>query len=128
MRSDEGPIKVVGWGRYAWPGERARRREKEMIRMTEMRSVGVEEPSATNKLTTASNNTSAVPESPDWENTIAATVAADRGLGQILEEETGPVTDDDSWIDVYYDLVAIQYHSLKAGHEYGQYIRDAKNA
>ena len=30
--------------------------------------------------------------------------------------------------DVEYDLVAVQYHSLKAGHDYGQYVRDAKNA
>lgn len=30
--------------------------------------------------------------------------------------------------DVSYDLVSVQYHSLKAGHDYGQYVRDAKNA
>ena len=30
--------------------------------------------------------------------------------------------------DVMYDLVSVQYHSLKAGHDYGQYVRDAKNA
>ncbi|OBF54757.1 acyl carrier protein [Mycobacterium sp. 852002-50816_SCH5313054-b] len=30
--------------------------------------------------------------------------------------------------DVTYDLVSVQYHSLKAGHDYGQYVRDAKNA
>jgi len=30
--------------------------------------------------------------------------------------------------DVAYDLVSLQYHSLKAGHDYGQYVRDAKNA
>jgi rubrerythrin len=29
---------------------------------------------------------------------------------------------------VTYDLVSVQYHSLKAGHDYGQYVRDAKNA
>ena len=27
-----------------------------------------------------------------------------------------------------YDLISVQYHSLKAGHDYGQYVRDAKNA
>ncbi len=27
-----------------------------------------------------------------------------------------------------FDLVSAQYHSLKAGHDYGQYVRDAKNA
>ena len=30
--------------------------------------------------------------------------------------------------DVPYDLVSVQYHALKAGHDYGQYVRDAKNA
>jgi hypothetical protein len=30
--------------------------------------------------------------------------------------------------DVSFDLISVQYHSLKAGHDYGQYVRDAKNA
>jgi hypothetical protein len=30
--------------------------------------------------------------------------------------------------DVFYDLVSVQYHALKVGHDYGQYVRDAKNA
>ena len=30
--------------------------------------------------------------------------------------------------DVTFDLVSIQYHALKAGHDYGQYVRDAENA
>ena len=30
--------------------------------------------------------------------------------------------------DVHYDLVSVQYHALKAGHDYGQYVRDAENA
>ena len=30
--------------------------------------------------------------------------------------------------DVEFDLVSVQYHSLKAAHDYGQYVRDAKNA
>ena len=30
--------------------------------------------------------------------------------------------------DVEYDLISLQYHSLKAGHDYGQYVRDAQNA
>lgn len=30
--------------------------------------------------------------------------------------------------DVEFDLVSLQYHSLKSGHDYGQYVRDAKNA
>ncbi len=30
--------------------------------------------------------------------------------------------------DVEFDLISTQYHSLKAGHDYGQYVRDAENA
>ncbi|MCG7309617.1 acyl carrier protein [Brachybacterium sp. ACRRE] len=30
--------------------------------------------------------------------------------------------------DVTFDLISVQYHSLKAGHDYGQYARDARNA
>jgi len=30
--------------------------------------------------------------------------------------------------DVTYDLISVQYHALKAGHDYGQYVRDARNA
>jgi hypothetical protein len=30
--------------------------------------------------------------------------------------------------DVAFDLISVQYHSLKAGHDYGQYVRDARNA
>jgi len=29
--------------------------------------------------------------------------------------------------DVSFDLISVQY-SLKAGHDYGQYLRDARNA
>jgi hypothetical protein len=37
-------------------------------------------------------------------------------------------TGETGFEDVTYDLVAVQYHALKAGHDYGQYVRDAKNA
>ena len=30
--------------------------------------------------------------------------------------------------DVSFDLISVQYHALKAGHDYGQYVRDAENA
>ena len=30
--------------------------------------------------------------------------------------------------DVTFDLISVQYHALKAGHDYGQYVRDAQNA
>lgn len=37
-------------------------------------------------------------------------------------------TGETGFHDVTYDLVSVQYHSLKAGHDYGQYVRDAENA
>jgi rubrerythrin len=37
-------------------------------------------------------------------------------------------TGETGFKDVEYDLISVQYHSLKAGHDYGQYVRDAKNA
>ena len=36
-------------------------------------------------------------------------------------------TGETGFSDVMYDLISVQYHSLKAGHDYGQYVRDAKN-
>jgi hypothetical protein len=43
-----------------------------------------------------------------------------RGVITLATGETG-------CSEVFYDLVSVQYHSLKAGHDYGQYVRDAKN-
>ena len=37
-------------------------------------------------------------------------------------------TGETGFDDVHFDLVSLQYHSLKAGHDYGQYVRDAENA
>jgi rubrerythrin len=37
-------------------------------------------------------------------------------------------TGETGFDDVTFDLVSVQYHSLKAGHDYAQYVRDAKNA
>ncbi|WP_114423544.1 acyl carrier protein [Nocardioides houyundeii] len=37
-------------------------------------------------------------------------------------------TGETGFDDVTYDLISLQYHSLKAGHDYGQYVRDAQNA
>ena len=37
-------------------------------------------------------------------------------------------TGETGFDDVSYDLISVQYHSLKAGHDYGQYVRDANNA
>jgi rubrerythrin len=37
-------------------------------------------------------------------------------------------TGETGFDDVTFDLVSVQYHSLKAGHDYGQYVRDASNA
>jgi rubrerythrin len=37
-------------------------------------------------------------------------------------------TGETGFNDVVFDLVSVQYHALKAGHDYGQYVRDARNA
>ena len=37
-------------------------------------------------------------------------------------------TGETGFEDVTYDLISVQYHALKAGHDYGQYVRDAQNA
>lgn len=37
-------------------------------------------------------------------------------------------TGETGFDDVTVDLISMRYHSLKAGHDYGQYVRDAKNA
>lgn len=37
-------------------------------------------------------------------------------------------TGETGFDDVTFDLVSVQYHALKAGHDYGQYVRDARNA
>ncbi|WP_030861705.1 hypothetical protein [Streptomyces sp. NRRL S-37] len=37
-------------------------------------------------------------------------------------------TGETGFSDVVYDLISVQYHSLKAGHDYGRYVRDAENA
>lgn len=37
-------------------------------------------------------------------------------------------TGETGFDDVTYDLISLQYHALKAGHDYGQYVRDAGNA
>jgi hypothetical protein len=42
--------------------------------------------------------------------------------------ETLMATGETGFDDVTFDLISLQYHSLKAGHDYGQYVRDAQNA
>jgi rubrerythrin len=37
-------------------------------------------------------------------------------------------TGETGFSDIVFDLISVQYHSLKAGHDYGQYVRDAENA
>ena len=37
-------------------------------------------------------------------------------------------TGETGFADVTFDLISVQYHSLKAGHDYGQYVRDAEKA
>src|SRR3954453_6265767 len=42
--------------------------------------------------------------------------------------EVHMATGETGFDDVNFDLVSVQYHALKAGHDYGQYVRDAENA
>ena len=44
------------------------------------------------------------------------------------EGATHTATGETGFADVTDDLIAGQYHALKAGHDYGQYVRDAENA
>jgi hypothetical protein len=43
-------------------------------------------------------------------------------------EDDTMATGETGFDDVTFDLISVQYHSLKAGHDYGQYVRDADNA
>jgi hypothetical protein len=43
-------------------------------------------------------------------------------------EEEHMATGETGFDDVTFDLISVQYHALKAGHDYGQYVRDAENA
>lgn len=37
-------------------------------------------------------------------------------------------TGETGFEDVTFDLISVRYHSLEAGHDYGQHVREAKNA
>jgi hypothetical protein len=37
-------------------------------------------------------------------------------------------TGETGFDDVTFHLISVQYHALKAGHDCGQYVRDARNA
>lgn len=37
-------------------------------------------------------------------------------------------TGETGFDDVTFDLISVQYHALKGGHDYGQFVRDARNA
>lgn len=37
-------------------------------------------------------------------------------------------TGETGFDDVSFDLISVQHHSLRVGHDYGQYVRDANNA
>jgi hypothetical protein len=64
--------------------------------------------------------------------------ADDSGVGLLVcgphpaaaepREEPAMATGETGFDDVTFDLISVQYHSLKAGHDYGQYVRDARNA
>src|ERR1700710_2780751 len=62
---------------------------------------------------------------------VALGRVADRhGAGRAGQQaqEAPMATGETGFDDVQFDLISVQYHSLKAGHDYGQYVRDAENA
>jgi hypothetical protein len=54
--------------------------------------------------------------------------SAAQRLRRLTRGETLMATGETGFDDVTFDLISLQYHSLKAGHDYGQYVRDAQNA
>jgi hypothetical protein len=46
----------------------------------------------------------------------------------LTTKESIMATGETGFDDVTFDLISLQYHALKAGHDYGQYVRDAENA
>lgn len=50
------------------------------------------------------------------------------GAGRPYRRRYDMATGETGFDDVTFDLISVQYHSLKAGHDYGQYVRDARNA
>src|SRR3954469_3410378 len=68
-----------------------------------------------------------------WKQRLARIPSAYRGTRRVVRRSTtdtgGPMaTGETGFDDVTYDLISLQYHALKAGHDYGQYVRDAENA
>lgn len=61
-------------------------------------------------------------------NATARMISSDPFRVTSTSEERGMATGETGFEDVTYDLISVQYHALKAGHDYGQYVRDAKNA
>jgi hypothetical protein len=51
------------------------------------------------------------------------------GIGRRLPtaRRRNMATGETGFSDVFYDLVSLQYHALKAGQHYDQYVRDARN-
>jgi hypothetical protein len=50
------------------------------------------------------------------------------GIANRRRKAFAMATGETGFDDVTFDLISVQYHSLKAGHDYGQYVRDASNA
>jgi bacterioferritin (cytochrome b1) len=51
-----------------------------------------------------------------------------RRVSHFDARESIMATGETGFDDVTYDLISVQYHALKGGHDYGQYVRDAENA
>jgi hypothetical protein len=48
--------------------------------------------------------------------------------GNECKGDAAMATGETGFDDVTYDLISVRHDSLKVGHDYGQYVRDAKNA
>jgi len=49
-------------------------------------------------------------------------------MARTRQEAQTMATGETGFEDATYDRISVQYHALKAGHDYGQYVRDAENA
>jgi hypothetical protein len=63
-------------------------------------------------------------------SSCAVNTSAQTGVGEGKRRQKGTemATGETGFDDVTFNLISLQYHSLKAGHDYGQYVRDAENA
>jgi hypothetical protein len=71
----------------------------------------------------------ALPGNPKCLGRLAAGRLVTRlSIRDMAKGDDDMATGETGFKDITYDLVSVQYHGLKAGHDYGQYVRDAETA